>query len=499
MTTGKNLIKALALTLSLLLLFSFTSCGGRDKSDKYDGLFSDDEIEWDAEHEYATYAVVVASNVSAAVYDAACHIAEKLEENTGAYAECFYAHEEIPKGEDVCRILVGNVGFEETGKYLRAFRSEDVGYKYHDRCVYIGGITEEALLSSIERFMQDVVLYADREFFMNDGTELFLCGEYSINEIKLAGFSLGEYTLVYPKGEDKLRDAAKDFSAKMLEKTGYLLPICNDAELTAQSRVILIGDCDAFEENKITPEFDRVKIVGFDAGVMIASEQSLAIRIALDRLASELLAEEDDGCVDFAIDEPIEISFESMDVSLLSFRADAFALSRADMISIVEEVRESYPDIVRFERVSQDSVESLLYNFDDKYALVALSSDTYHMIRKDRYECEVSTADGLDTVKYSHVSQSTELTILEMENASDEMLKDLRSALQGGAALVFSDTELSGIDGIRSASALFDASNTSDIDMPYFAGETLSPTAYTVTESMGLTYSYTALKIISFN
>lgn len=488
-----------SLILTLILLLTFVSCKSKDKSDKYDGLFSGEEADWIAEHEYATYAVVLSSGVTSAVYDAAHQVAEKLSENTGAYAECFYAHEEIPSGEDVCRILVGDTGLEASRKYLRGFRAKDIGYKYHDKCVYIGGITEDTLLAAIEKFTDEVVDYADREFFMNENTSVFVRGKYAIEEIKLDGFSLGEYTLVYPNGDASLKETANDFSDKILSQTGYLLPVCNDAELSAESRVILLGNCDAFDEHRPTFELDKVKIVGFDAGVMLASEQPLAISAALEMLVSKLLAVDYGDAVDVVIDEPIEMTVDTADVSVLSFSSDGYALSRSVMVSMVEKIGESYPDIVRFERVSRDSVESLLYNFDDKYALVALSNDTYHFIRKDRYGSEIVTSDGIDAVKYSHLSQNTVLGVVEIGDPSEEALAAFCPSLEGGAALVFSDAELSEIDGIRSASELFDASNTSGIDTLYFSGETLAPTSYTVTETTGYTYSYTALKIISFN
>ena len=174
----------------MLLLLALIGCASVSPSDKYEGIFSsEEELDWDIEHEDETYAVVVASTAPSSVYDAAKKLASKLAENTGAYAECFYAHEDMPSGKGVCRILVGNTGIEESTKYLKNFRVDDIGYKYHDSCVCIGGITEESLLLSIEKFVSDVVVYADKEFFMNDGTDVFVAGEYEISEIKLTNLS----------------------------------------------------------------------------------------------------------------------------------------------------------------------------------------------------------------------------------------------------------------------------------------------------------------------
>ena len=499
MITGKTFKGILLSILALLLTLTTIGCGRIVGEEEYEGIFSpSDDIEWDTEHEYKTYAVVVSSTVSSSVYDAAKQMAKKLSENTGAYAECFYAHEEIPTGKDVCRIFIGNTGHEAAEKYLRGFRSLDIGYKYHDKCVYIGGITEESLLLSIEKFTSDVVVYADRKFFMNDGTDVFLAGEYDISEIKIDGFSLGEYVIVYPEGDEKLRTIAKDFSARMLSASGYLLATRSDAELDGASRVILIGDCDAFAEHKLSPEPDRAKIVGFDAGLMVVSDQSLAIAEAMKALECELLSVDELGCTDLCLEGAIEVTFESADVSVLSIRTTSFDLSRADMTSILAKVRESYPDIVRFEGIAAGSMESLFYNFDDRYSLIAISNDTYHMIRKDRYSFEVSTANGTDILRYSHVERSTVLSVLELSDDADAAKQTLDQSL-GGACLVFSSAQITDVYGVRSAAVLFEVGGTFAIDTAYFWGDTLFPDSYSVTETIGFTYSHTEIKIISFN
>ena len=501
MITGKNVKRVALISLALILSLCSIACNKQDKDDKYDGIFSPEEPSWNAEHEYATYAVVVASEATFAVYDAAKDIAQKLAENTGAYAECFYAHEEIPKGSDVCRILVGDVGIEQSGKYLKNFRADDIGYKYHDKRVYIGGITEASLLRAIEKFTDDVVVYTDKEFFMNEDTEYFLGGEYDIEQIKMLGFSLGEYTLVYPNGDDKLREIANDFSSKILKSSGYLISVCSDSELDSESRAILLGDCDAFEEYRIEAQIDGARIVGFELGVMIVADQPLAVRAALDELEARLLTADEGGCVELMIDKPIDIAFDTVDVSILSFRPNSYELSFSDMTSMIEIVRASYPDIIRFERVSRASMESLLYNFNDRYELITISNDTHHMIRKDRYSYdEIETVGDVNTLKYAHVDLSTKFNVLELGDAPDETKTSCSSILATGeACLVFSDAALSGIDGIKSVSALFGESKIGRIDTPYFAGDALAPTLYSVTETIGFNYSYTQIKISSFN
>ena len=484
----------------MLLLLSASACNKSNESGKYDGIFSPEEPSWNAEHEYETYAVVVASNATPLIVEAAECVAEKLEENTGAYAECFYAHEDIPKGSDVCRILVGDVGFEETRRYLRGYRSEDIGYKYHDKSVYIGGITEESLLRAIEKFKEDVVVYADREFFMNENTEFFLCAEYDIDEIKLAGFSLGEYTLVYPKGDYKLRAIANDFSSTILSSSGYWLPVCNDTDINADSRVILLGNCDAFEEYKLTCEIDRAKIVGFDYGAMIVSKQPIGIKSALNALAERLLMINDSGSVEVMLDQPIDVIFEILDVSILTICPDSPLISISNTISIVQRIEESSPDIIRLERVSGDSLEDILYNLNDKYTLISLPNDVYHMFRKDRYECEKGSASGVDAVRYSNLSKSAAFEVIELGELDDERLGVLKSMTLNDREFVgFSSAVITGISGLNSASSLFEVTASGEIDVPHFAGESISPIYYAVTDTAEYTYSYTQLKIISLN
>lgn len=496
--TDKILKRILLCLLAMTLLLMLIACGKSKDVDKYEGIFSPEELDWDAEHEYATYAVVVPSKASFALYEAAECIADKLSENTGAYSECFYAHEDISKGNDVCRILIGDVGFEDMSKYLKGFRSEDIGYKYHNKTVYIGGITETSLLSAIAKFTDDIVVYADRGFFMNEDTEVFLGGEYEVGQIKLDGFSLGEYTLVYPKGNDRLRVIANDFRDEIFSSSGYLLSVCSDSELRSESRVILLGDCDVFKEYRVKSEPNIAKIVGFDAGLMVVSDIHIPIRMALDALAAELYDKGDTGYAGLIIDYPIEIAFGTTDVSVLSFCPDSYEISHSTMTSIAEKIMESYPDVIRLERVSADSVQSLIYNFADKYELISLSNNTYHMIRKDKYEYGKNTADGVDALKYKHISAGAEFNVLEIGEATNASIEALNSILSnGGASIVFSNNSLSSVGGVESASVLFDQIHSGGMDMLYFAGDTISPCDYDITDLLGFTCGYAEVKIFS--
>ena len=502
MTTGKRKFpfkRILLGALSIILALALSGCAEWNKKRKYDGLFSnEEEPEWNVEHEYATYAIVVASDVSSAVYDAAGRIAEKLAENTGAYAERFYAHEDIPADDDVCRIFVGDVGIESTSKYLRGFRSEDIGYKYHDKCVYIGGITDTALLRAIGLFMDEVVVYADKGFFMNEDTEVFVKGDYDVDDIKLCGFSLGEYTIVYPNGNDKLRTIANYFSMKFLMDSGYMIPVCSDADLATESRVMLLGDCAVFEEHKVESEPDKAKIVRFDSGVMFVAEQPSAIKVALERLENELLKADENGQDNVPLDSDIVISFDYEEASVLSVRGDSFELSRSDMLSIIEKIRECNPDIIRLESASADSVQSVFSNFSDTYELITLSDGSYHMITKGRYTYERSAESGFEVLRYKRTDKSAELRVIELFDEPEDVKGSLSTALRGGVGIIFSDSLISGVDGVVSATSVFESGGADRIDSAYFSGEALSPVSYDVTHSGGVTYSHTQIKIISF-
>ena len=83
MITDKIYKRSLLSLVAMLLAFALIGCTGASESDKYEGIFSsDDELDWDIEHEYETYAVVVASAVPSSVYDAAKQLALKLSERS---------------------------------------------------------------------------------------------------------------------------------------------------------------------------------------------------------------------------------------------------------------------------------------------------------------------------------------------------------------------------------------------------------------------------------
>ena len=216
--------KALRVFLSLIALtLILTSCS--TPTDSYNYLFtgSKDDIE-EPLPETDRFIIVLPSDCSGAVYDASKARADKIEKNTSAETLLIYEHQNADIQNDDMLILIGKTSYAESQIFIHDFRSDDFGYTYSNKTVVIGGRSEKALLSAIEKFYNDIVLYADSELFISNGAKYIFRAEYDIERItgKISNKNVNAKDLVsLKKSLDKLpeiKEKLKDCKSELLER-----------------------------------------------------------------------------------------------------------------------------------------------------------------------------------------------------------------------------------------------------------------------------------------
>ena len=380
MITDKS--KKLFRILTVLLLIALALgvlCSCEDDDDLSGEFLSGEPSAWNQEKPYDQYAIVLPINCSVDVYAAAEALAAKLAENTGAFADLFYAHESTPSGKRVCHIFIGDTGDESSQKYLGRFRAEDTGYRFRDGAVHIGGRTEVSVLASIELFKNEVVVYADEEFFMNDGKEVFLSAEYEVSSIKLAGVSVGEYTLVYPAARADIREMAEAFRDVLLEESGFYLSVKADSDVARGTRAIILGDCRLTGVSLPDVRTDRATVSTYSSGIMILCEESFGLRYALDELWGTLLDLDADKSSDVRIEPYTEYTFDIKTTDVFTLRSRQESLSLNELLSAVEILRDNPSGIYRIEGIGDDSMGYIFGNFADDYKLTKISEGIYTM------------------------------------------------------------------------------------------------------------------------
>lgn len=445
---SKKFFRIVTLFLVVSLAFSVLCSCAKDDSEPSGEFLSGEPSAWDQEHPYDSYAIVLPINCSTDVHEAIEALATKLAENTGAFVDIFYSHETIPSGKKVCHIFIGDTGDEASQKYLGKFRAEDKGYRFRDDVVHIGGCTEESLLSAIELFKNEIVVYADKEFFMNDGKEAFIPAEYDVSSIKLAGVLVGEYTLVYPQGNLELREMAEEFRDALAEASGFYLSIKSDSDVIRGTRAILLGNCKLTGVSIPEASMDDMATVStYSSGIMIMCEEIFGIRYALDELLSKLLDLDANKSSDVRIESYTEYTFdiEMSDVFTLSSRQELLSLS--ELLSAIEILRDHQSDIYRIEGICDDSMQYIFDQFSGDYQLTKISDGMYTM-SANSMRVERLAIDGAVFTDYI-TSDARVLSLIDLfdTDAVDvAMLQDKTSS----QSLIFTKEEKSAVENIFS-------------------------------------------------
>ncbi len=326
------------------------------------------------------YIAVVPSDCSPEVYCAAEDLCRKIEENTGAYSELFYEHEKYKAGKDSLELIIGNC--TRSRGLLKNYRSKDFGYFLNEGVVYIAGKSEEAVLSAISKFKEDIAVYADPEFFLNDSAAYFYRAQYDIGRVELNGFELCDYSIVYPKGDSDAYNVALGLSDGIAERTGYCLLVVSDREAEKSALTISVGDTTLVENALLCAE-NETRISPHPTGISLTAGNRFGMEAVADDFLSRLLGE---GGADVTVDIPSDISytFDIAELKVMQFSPETPILSRTEIISIYSAIYYGAPDLVRISGISEGSAGYIAANLGSSYTLVNIyegEAGVYHLYK----------------------------------------------------------------------------------------------------------------------
>ena len=240
MITGK--IKIAVFVIVVLALF-LTSCVGNDNSgDILDGLISKDELDSDQyQDDYAfaeLYRIVLPESATPELVSAAETLKEKLERTTSTDAEVVYDYEPLSVMEETVDILLGKTNRAESLQSLKGMRDKDYVIEWYGGKLVVGGVGADATLDAITRFCEEILPLSTVAVLMSEEQEISFVGSYELDKIKLCGFELCEYQIIYANGKQATAEKlARDIQAR----SGYLLDVV-DAQKYVGGKYISVGE-----------------------------------------------------------------------------------------------------------------------------------------------------------------------------------------------------------------------------------------------------------------
>lgn len=421
-----------------VLLFSLSSCGSGNDDGLYDYIFSEIEDELSsADTAYLCYRVIVASDCTAEVYAAAEKLCSDISDSTGQTTELLYDTDDSDADDTVCEILIGNTERAESQSFLKKYRVKDFGYLRRGSVVLVGGLTSEATLSAIRSFTENIVVYADGEYFMGDGASFSYKGEYPIEKIVLRGFELCDYTLVYGDDDRSAYLEAERVREALAERSGYYLQIKSDAECSDKTRAICIGKTDINHSDGIICALNEAYILPYSTGISLLYANSYGMEYASDILLDVLCSADESGVADITIDRLQTFTFETCGFSMMSFRTDSAEYSMQDVLDIFERIDEENPEIVRLYGFSESFAEYIAESADGKYQTLTICDGIYHLYSHAAYTADIAdetTFGGGSVFKTVYTNKADGISFELLEIFSDDPSDVGAAALAAAAA-----------------------------------------------------------------
>ena len=421
-TDDRNFKKSFA-ALSILLVFIILLASCSPDTSSYDHLFEGGRSDIDElPIEIDTFVIVLPSDISGAVYDATLALSEKISEQTLSDTKVIYDYEKAQLKSDDLLILVGKTNYDESQSFLRDFRVDDFGYTYSDRTVLICGVSEQSLLSAIEKFKKDIVLYADSEHFISNGTEYIFRAEYDIKRITLNGYQLCDYTLVYPNGNTDAFAAASYFRGILSENTGYYLDVKSDTQIQKDSRAICIGKTklDTTVSDSITKGASL--ITEYPSGISVISDSLYTTKHALDSLLDLFCATDASASsvVQISSFAPSTLEFDEITITDI----DGSALLSTDArVNTANTIRNNGLSLIRLSDISESTANALFYALGNQYTMISFGESVekqiYYIYDSLKFDISYQKCDndsGCDVylVSCSSRSSSASLAVFEL-------------------------------------------------------------------------------------
>lgn len=351
-----------------------------------------------AEH----YLLILPRTCSAELYSAARTLEDAIEQRTGI--ACHTAYDaELPTLEGrVIEIVLGNAAHSAARASLALLRADDYVCRHVGEAIFIGGVTDSATVAAIGRFERTILVNATNASLMSADAGFYYSAIYEINDIRLCGFAIYDYTVV---ASGATLAYAEHLVDGILQKSGYSLDIASGADASRREIVLVLGG----------GEDGAAHISSDGTDVLIRANDVQGISVGMSYLYGALLGR-DVTSVSFDISSRITLPYSTASIRVMSV-VSGISASESSLSAIVElssRIRAQLPDVVLFGRVDKSVFDMLWYDLSADYECINVCEDegVYMPViyRKD--------AVGIGSSEWSSLGGVTALELMLTHKAS---------------------------------------------------------------------------------
>lgn len=476
MTIGKRF-----LSLIILLIISVTLClpsckGGSDGSDETDDALSMlleivDSEETTASSSY--HVVIIPANCSAALAQKAAELAEGLEEITGIESVVEYENKLTSGRENATNIILGNTVLAESAIAFAKLREGDYVCKKVNGSIVIGGLSDEATVEALDRFIKDVLPYATAEELMSPSAEFEYLDDHE-NDTTLCGFPLKDFSIVCELGTVS-EELALKLSERIGEFSGDVLSVLDAASRRESVKEIV------FELSPNIERADKAYVLRDREDVVLRACDEYGLSVIFEYFCSIVLSESEqadaivttcdwkDRIVEYSNPE-IVVEYVAADVSRYGFDKIAYVSAVADRVLA------GSSDLMLAKGLDTDTVEMLTFILPDAYGIEAFEMSDRAVLaiyEKAAFNVTFAESEYTDAVEVGiSLTDGKKYDILYLCGRYDESQMPVTAISPSGIVVVERDVEssLEGIGFTDASEIVSAASVSSDKVVSVFAG-----------------------------
>lgn len=357
----KVIIIAIAAILVVLALIGVALLG-KDSEDDISALDILEDNEPDEEDEEEPiipskyYRIVLASNSEPEIADLAYELESAIEQYTGFDCGVVYDTQNSPERTDLIEILIGKTNRNSGAIALEGLRADDYVCKWIDGSLIIGGLSNSATLTALERFIAEILPYATAESLMSEDLEFSYRHDYEVDSIKLCGFYISAYSIVC---SDQTFEYARVLKEGIAAHGGYDLDLAVRSAREGVKEIVIftdisLGDC---------------AYAAYDGeDVVIKARDLYGLSVAFESFYNELLCGDTDK-VSVTLSEQIAYPYISPDISVMSIIGDIKAIeSNLTLINnIISKIKSTMPDVVVLGKAESGIAEMLMFGLPSDY------------------------------------------------------------------------------------------------------------------------------------
>ncbi len=367
MIIGKKRVLSLCLVIAICAV-SLCACSERGDDNAFDLLeaMKEKAEEQTEQVTYEKYLIIIPAKSTSALSLIARDLAEKIEQKTGVDCEYKYDNADIQPDDKRLDILLGNTNRRVSADVLGRFKNDDYICKYSDGYLVLGGLSDAATVTAVQRFIDEILPSVTENKFIPSGLGFEYYGEYEIKDVLLCGYDIRDYTIVFSGLEAQtMATALRDLLAR---QSGIYIDVkAGTANINAEKEIYL----------SIDPLSNVcARRVGED--VYIVGNDTYSLSCAISETYGMLLAGEKDGKVSLDISGCLEFSCSSDLLRISSILADGAYNNDGNvgvLSAFAQAVNESTDEVVVLGKMDRDVWSSLNIAINASYGFAVLEAE----------------------------------------------------------------------------------------------------------------------------